>query len=93
MSVHIDHQAAMERACTRLIAHYAYLNDQRRFEELAGLFTPDAVLFRPSAGNLPSGAGRSGSDPHRLRHLQAGDGLAAGPCPVCATGSILPSGP
>ena len=47
--MHFDHQIAIERACARLIAHYAYLNDQRRFEELAGLFTPDAVLFRPSA--------------------------------------------
>jgi ketosteroid isomerase-like protein len=47
--MHIDDQTAIERACTRLIAEYAYLNDQRRFEELAALFTPDALLFRPSA--------------------------------------------
>jgi len=43
-----DH-AAIERACARLISEYAYLNDQRRYEELAALFTPDALLFRPSA--------------------------------------------
>lgn len=47
--MHTDDPAAIERACTRLIAQYAYLNDQRRFEELAALFTPDALLFRPSA--------------------------------------------
>jgi len=38
-----------EQACTRLIAQYAYLNDERRFDELAALFTDDAVLYRPSA--------------------------------------------
>ncbi|MBB5393780.1 SnoaL-like protein [Herbaspirillum sp. SJZ130] len=42
-------RAAIERACMRLIAQYAYLNDERRFEELAQLFTEDAVLYRPSA--------------------------------------------
>ena len=36
-------------ACTELVSRYAYLNDERRFEELAGLFTEDAVLYRPSA--------------------------------------------
>lgn len=49
MSMHTNDQAAIERACARLISEYAYLNDQRRYEELAALFTPDAQLFRPSA--------------------------------------------
>jgi ketosteroid isomerase-like protein len=44
-----NQQAAIERACTRLISQYAYLNDQRSFEALADLFTQDAVLLRPSA--------------------------------------------
>jgi hypothetical protein len=44
-----NQQAAIERACARLISQYAYLNDQRSFEALADLFTQDAVLFRPSA--------------------------------------------
>lgn len=44
-----DDHAAIERACARLISEYAYLNDQRRYEELAALFTPDGLLFRPSA--------------------------------------------
>jgi hypothetical protein len=38
-----------KRACTRLISKYAYLNDERRFDELSQLFTEDAVLYRPSA--------------------------------------------
>lgn len=41
--------AVIERACARLVARYAYLNDERRFDELAGLFTEDALLYRPSA--------------------------------------------
>jgi hypothetical protein len=47
--MNINDQAAIERACTRLISEYAFLNDQRRYEELAALFAPDARLFRPSA--------------------------------------------
>lgn len=40
------------QACTDLISHYAWLNDERRFDELAALFTDDAVLYRPSAPDL-----------------------------------------
>jgi len=40
---------AIRHACSALISRYAYLNDERRFEELAALFTHDAVLYRPSA--------------------------------------------
>lgn len=47
--MNINDQAAIERACARLISEYALLNDQRRYDELAALFTPDAQLFRPSA--------------------------------------------
>ena len=39
----------IRQACTDLIVRYAYLNDERRFDELAELFTDDAVLYRPSA--------------------------------------------
>ncbi|MBD8529314.1 MULTISPECIES: nuclear transport factor 2 family protein [unclassified Massilia] len=42
-------EARIRQACTDLIVRYAYLNDERRFEELAALFTEDAVLYRPSA--------------------------------------------
>ena len=39
----------IRQACTDLILRYAYLNDERRYDELATLFTEDAVLYRPSA--------------------------------------------
>ena len=42
-------QLLIRQACLDLIVRYAYLNDERRFEELAALFTEDALLFRPSA--------------------------------------------
>ena len=42
-------EAAIQRACSALVSRYAYLNDERRFEELAALFTDDAALYRPSA--------------------------------------------
>ena len=42
-------EASIRQACTGLIVRYAWLNDERRFEELAALFTEDAVLYRPSA--------------------------------------------
>lgn len=43
------HDESIRRTCADLVSHYAYLNDERRFEELAALFTDDAVLYRPSA--------------------------------------------
>lgn len=47
MQAHDDN--LVRQACTWLVSHYAYLNDERRFEELAALFAEDAVLYRPSA--------------------------------------------
>ena len=46
-------EAAIKSDCADLIVRYAYLNDERRFDELAALFTEDAVLFRPSAPGQP----------------------------------------
>lgn len=46
-------EVSIQRACAKLISVYAYLNDERRFEELADLFTDDAVLYRPSAPDQP----------------------------------------
>jgi len=43
------HEALIRQACTDLIVRYAYLNDERRYDELVSLFTEDAVLYRPSA--------------------------------------------
>jgi hypothetical protein len=42
-------EAFIRQACTDLIVRYAYLNDERRYDELAALFTEDALLYRPSA--------------------------------------------
>lgn len=42
-------EALIRQVCTDLIVRYAYLNDERRYDELAALFTEDAVLYRPSA--------------------------------------------
>lgn len=47
--MHLHDEIAIQRACGALVSHYAYLNDERRFDELADLFTDDAVLYRPSA--------------------------------------------
>lgn len=45
------HEELVRQACANLIAQYAYLNDERRFEELVEFFTEDAVLYRPSASD------------------------------------------
>lgn len=42
-------EALIRQTCTDLIVRYAYLNDERRYDELAALFAEDAVLYRPSA--------------------------------------------
>lgn len=47
--MHMQDELSIQRACSALVSHYAYLNDERRFDELAALFTDDAVLYRPSA--------------------------------------------
>jgi hypothetical protein len=46
--MHMD-DISIRQACTDLIVRYAWLNDERRFDELAALFTEDARLYRPSA--------------------------------------------
>ncbi len=47
-SLSLKDQAAIGRECERLIHLYAMLNDQRRFEAMADLFTEDGVYYRPS---------------------------------------------
>jgi hypothetical protein len=42
-------EALIRQACTDLIVRYAWLNDERRYDDLALLFAEDAVLYRPSA--------------------------------------------
>jgi hypothetical protein len=48
MSDPMDAKAQMEIewACTKLVHDFAYYMDQRRYEDLAALFTPDGVFDR-----------------------------------------------
>ena len=43
-----EQRLVIERECERLILHSAKLSDHAKIEELAGLFTHDAELVRPS---------------------------------------------
>lgn len=43
----------VEADCTRLVALYANLNDEARWDELAALYTEDAVMVRPTAPDAP----------------------------------------
>jgi ketosteroid isomerase-like protein len=45
----ISEQQEIEWQCTRLIALYANLNDEARWDEVAALYAEDAVMIRPSA--------------------------------------------
>lgn len=42
----------IEHACSRLIQHYANLNDAGRWEDVAALYTDDAIFCRPSAPDV-----------------------------------------
>ena len=44
-----DERRAAEADCARLIALYANLNDEARWDELAALYADDGVMFRPTA--------------------------------------------
>jgi hypothetical protein len=44
---------SIEWACTRVINLYALLNDAADWEGVAGLYTPDGRMARPSAPNNP----------------------------------------
>ena len=48
-----DEQLRLEWRCARLIALYANLNDEARWEEVAALFAQDGVLLRPTAPDVP----------------------------------------
>ncbi|WP_292934770.1 MULTISPECIES: nuclear transport factor 2 family protein [unclassified Novosphingobium] len=47
-----DRRAA-EADCARLIALYANLNDEARWDEVAALYAEDGVMVRPTAPNAP----------------------------------------
>ncbi|HQS98076.1 MAG: hypothetical protein B7X90_13790 [Novosphingobium sp. 17-62-19] len=44
-----DERRAAEADCARLIALYANLNDEARWDDVAALYAEDGVMFRPTA--------------------------------------------
>lgn len=44
---------AIEADCARLIALYANLNDEARWEEVAALYAEDGLMTRPTAPDAP----------------------------------------
>ncbi|MDP3551747.1 MAG: nuclear transport factor 2 family protein [Novosphingobium sp.] len=44
-----DERRGAEADCARLIALYANLNDEARWDEVAALYAEDGVMFRPTA--------------------------------------------
>ena len=44
---------AIEHACAKLVAHYANLNDEARWEEIAALYAEDGVMTRPTSPDEP----------------------------------------
>ncbi|WP_240344703.1 nuclear transport factor 2 family protein [Novosphingobium sp. THN1] len=49
MSLTPDDRRAAEHDCARLVALYANLNDEARWEEVAALYAEDGVMYRPTA--------------------------------------------
>ncbi|NLR71602.1 nuclear transport factor 2 family protein [Novosphingobium sp. ERN07] len=70
-----DERRAAEADCARLVALYANLNDEARWDEVAALYAEDGVMFRPTAPD----AGVEGRDailaafkarpPRKTRHV------------------------
>lgn len=48
-----DQRRAIEADCARLIALYANLNDEARWEDVAALYTDDGLMTRPTAPAAP----------------------------------------
>lgn len=48
-----EERLAIEHACGRLIALYANLNDEARWDEVAALYAEDGVMVRPTAPDAP----------------------------------------
>jgi hypothetical protein len=48
-----DWRRAIEADCARLIALYANLNDEARWDEAAALYAPDGLMTRPTAPDVP----------------------------------------
>lgn len=48
-----DERRAAEHDCARLIANYANLNDEARWDEVAALYAEGGVMIRPTAPDAP----------------------------------------
>lgn len=48
-----DQRRAIEADCARLIALYANLNDEARWEDIAALYADDGLMTRPTAPDAP----------------------------------------
>jgi len=48
-----DQRRAIEADCARLIALYANLNDEARWEDVAALYTDCGLMTRPTAPDAP----------------------------------------
>lgn len=48
-----DERRAIEADCARLIALYANLNDEARWDEVAALYAEDGSMTRPTAPDAP----------------------------------------
>lgn len=48
-----DDRRAVEHDCARLIALYANLNDEARWDDVAALYAEDGVMIRPTAPDQP----------------------------------------
>lgn len=75
MSLSAAERLAAEWECAKLIARYANLNDEARWDEVAALYTEHGVMTRPTAPDAPI-TGRAAilaafqSRPHRkTRHV------------------------
>ncbi|MBO9695032.1 MAG: nuclear transport factor 2 family protein [Sphingopyxis sp.] len=49
----LDDRLAIEWQCTRLVAEYANLNDEARWEDVAALYAEDGWMTRPTAPDDP----------------------------------------
>lgn len=70
-----ERRRAIEWDCARLIALYANLNDEARWDEVAALYAEDGVMTRPTAPDAPV-AGRAAiliafkaRPPRQTRHV------------------------
>lgn len=48
-----EDRLSVEWQCARLIALYANLNDEARWDEVADLYAEDGVMYRPTAPDAP----------------------------------------